>query len=36
MCLESGIEPRALPGEAVRAALDRSGARLSEEAAAAT
>ena len=32
LCLESGIAPRALPGQAVRAALDRSGARLDEEA----
>ena len=32
LCIESGIAPRALPGQAVREALDRTGARLDEEA----
>jgi len=32
LCLESGIAPRALPGQAVREALDRTGARLDEDA----
>jgi len=32
LCLESGIAPRALPGQAVRGALDRDGARLDEQA----
>jgi hypothetical protein len=36
LCLESGIAPRALPGQAVREALDRTGARLDEEAVATT
>lgn len=33
MCIESGIEPRALPGQAVREVLNRNGARLDAEAA---
>ena len=32
LCIESGIAPRALPGQAVREALDRDDARLDEEA----
>ncbi|HKO67667.1 MAG TPA: FAD-dependent oxidoreductase [Burkholderiaceae bacterium] len=33
MCIESGIQPRALPGRAVREAVNRDGARLDAEAA---
>ena len=33
MCLESGVEPRALPGRAVREVLNQNGARLDAEAA---